>query len=703
MRKNLFTIGLLATGVVYNAQYISYVGQDAIVSVQDQSLVYNGGGMRVVQDGTVSTIGDIMIVGKHDDATAPKNKLTLDANSNFVLKHIDTSTYGQLYINHIEQTDITGIVKKEHKADVNNGDTARQQMSLPFYGYKASDLATVLASKGLTLNLTNTAISRTGRFSNNSIFRWNNERSRFDQITTNTELSPTDYIIIPRRNAGQATPTWNPATDLTTFEGIPVSDMRGNIADLGGANIYGTNDPGLPIRTSYYPVEVKSSTLTGNDFGVKGSNRNYFRESYASYLYDPFSSDTDWQTDYGKKLMQLANPFFTNINLYNFGNNAFFIPDNGGGAYDPRIIIGIAYYNKEGLKWDIDKGTDAVNLNNNILYVYKTNGTGEFQAGDIDTPAIIKPMQEFLIKFEDTDNINPEEPNTKNWMRLGDMRTFSQTGEFVPQNYNIEIIGPGSSYGGKKSTSGKKAVTSTIPADKLVRQLAVEAYNSAGEQIGRTYYAVSPSSINGASSDAILQTLHHPSERGVIFTKEELPSGGEDTEANYSLLINEANEVTYRGKEIPMVVDSKSVSTLKFVIYEGGKRVDALSNGINFYIGQDNTVTELYTGMSLPASTSQYKLYYDTPTIITLDTSSANAKAQTIVAKKQDDWVVRFASSWKLAKIEVYSAAGRLIHSQNNVSTSTDYVIPADIVTNGLFIVKAISETGEVVTKKIVK
>ncbi len=75
----------------------------------------------------------------------------------------------------------------------------------------------------------------------------------------------------------------------------------------------------------------------------------------------------------------------------------------------------------------------------------------------------------------------------------------------------------------------------------------------------------------------------------------------------------------------------------------------------------------------------------------------------TIIAKNVSDWVVHFSKNWKTANIEVYTAAGQLIHSKKNVSTSQDYIIPLNSQANGMFIVRAISDSGEAVTKKIVK
>lgn len=65
--------------------------------------------------------------------------------------------------------------------------------------------------------------------------------------------------------------------------------------------------------------------------------------------------------------------------------------------------------------------------------------------------------------------------------------------------------------------------------------------------------------------------------------------------------------------------------------------------------------------------------------------------------------MVRFADTWKSANIEVYDAAGRLMHTATNISTLSDYIIPINGKVKGILVVKATSDTGEIVTKKITK
>lgn len=93
-------------------------------------------------------------------------------------------------------------------------------------------------------------------------------------------------------------------------------------------------------------------------------------------------------------------------------------------------------------------------------------------------------------------------------------------------------------------------------------------------------------------------------------------------------------------------------------------------------------------------------LYYQKPDATLL--AESVLASQTFIAKKDSHWVVRFAKNWNKATVEVYSVSGQLMSSKSNISTSTDYLIPVNYQAKGVFVVKATSEKGEVVIKKIV-
>jgi len=652
MKKNLLTLGSLAFSLSLSAQVLTYVGNDALMTVQDGALVYSGGGWANAGSGTVNNTGDIMVVAP---ASETNTKFEVGNTAAFVLKYADADTYGQLYINGVAQGNISGNVSKEYKADANHGynpstgniGVGRQQLGLPFYNLSVADLKTndffsYLQTASNTLN-------SSGRFNYGSAFRWNNKQIRFDQLLDGALIGKaTDYFIIPRRDASAI--QWDAENVLKTFKGIPYSDVT-----------HGTNTFTLDVLDRNYI----------SDLGSGGNKKNIYAERYNSYLNDPFRNAaiaSDWQTsgNYGKDLNQFANPFLTNLDLTNL---------KVVGAAALNNIKGIAYYGSQSLGWYYENQsgsggcTGTVYTSGNIVMTVASGGS--LQLGDLDDKFVIKPLGEVMVKLSTTDPVQ---------VNLNDARSFSQT-KRADSDYDVA----------NRPTA--------IPADKIIKQVGVTLLSADGKEIGRTFYAVSPSAATGGA-DASLQGYvdNYP-----IYTKEEKAEGGEDTNYAGQLYINEANETNFRGKEIPMFINYEYPATLKFDIFEAGVKLqsgEALTAG-DFYIKNGSDIVKINSGDTMVVNNNYYGLYFEQPEG-TLGANNALA-ANTIIAKKENDWVVRFSKNWKTANVEVYSASGQLIHSKKNVITSQDYIIPLEAKVNAMFIVRATSDAGEVVTKKIVK
>lgn len=674
MIRKLFILKLiLFNGIVFSQNTLTYVGNSALVTVQSNTLVYNGGGLQTAGSAVVNNSGNIMINGVAADG------LTIAPTTSFNLKFNGAQSYGQLYIKDIPQGNISGKVNKEFRADVNSGTTAKQQVGLPFFNYKISDLVSNITNSpsntaGNYLNVTNGSNNSAGRFSPSSVFKWNNAKARFDQIVSGGDLTTVnvgtalDYYIIPRRNSA-GTEVWDAANtgNVTTFSGIPVSDI----------------------------TTVQSLSLTGAaagiDFGFNGSAANYYGEKYRTYLDDPFLSKTgnggNWDTNYGKNLYQVANPFLTNIDLKYIGQAE--TPNSDGNAI-PNLQ-GVAYYTS-GLTWTKASGTGYPSENNNGSSngtagrtIVMTASSGVFQAGDISANRlIIKPMGEFMIKLS-TDNGN----NTASKIDFTALRRFSN----VSRNNTTDTTNP----------TSRTADGTDIPADKIVKQLAVIMYDSDSLEIGRTYYAISPSAITGNNpGNTLLQAYN--GDDSIIYTKEENINGGEDVNISTKLYINEANEIDFKSKEVPLYINyTTSPYYLAFEVYEKGERMpNGLSNGNHFYLkDSQGQLFKIDDGSSFSLSGNQnLGLYYQKPDATLL--AESVLASQTFIAKKDSHWVVRFAKNWNKATVEVYSVSGQLMSSKSNISTSTDYLIPVNYQAKGVFVVKATSEKGEVVIKKIV-
>ena len=656
MKKKLLTLSLVGVCALVDAQ-LTYVGNSALVHIHDKALVYSGGGVKLDGNAKVNTIGDFMVV-------TPSQSFEVAPTADFRLRYSSPSVYGQLYIKGMPQTNITGKVNKEY-VDVKHGTTGRQQTALPFYNYSITDLQTSLPH----INVTNSELTVTGRFNKRSVFKWNNATAAFDQLTTTLTPTvvgkPTDYYILSRR-LYDGTEVWNPA--ITTEN--PNANLQGYVPS-GASDLYSVNSmkkifKGVPVSDlNTADTEVTLSGAFNGSFGTNGAAKNAYNEIYNTYVDDPFVT-TKWSADYGKNLYQHGNPYLTNIDLSLVKIGTLSTDDENAISN----INGISYYTS-----GIENSFPAGSTYTSTSAVVRTFDPNGIVNGGLANDLVIKPMQEFMIKLTD---------NTSQTLKFSKTRRFAQTA---------------------RPEATPNSVTARVSSAAVVtKQLGVVLYDANDNEIGRTFYIVNNEAVSGFSPEnARMQATTGSTS---IYTKEEQLSGGADVSANYNLFINEANEADFSGKEIPLVVNNANAAKLKFFLIEGGKLVEDkgnLSNGKSFYYSNNGTLTKIKSGdtFSLTNTNFTYGLFYEQPAGV-LGTSEL-LKGQTIVAKKDQGYVVRFNKNWKQADIEVYSSVGQLLHSAKKVSTYDDYKLPLDNVTNGVYIVKIKSNDGEIVTKKVIK
>lgn len=656
MKKNLLTLSLVGVCAFVNAQ-LTYVGNGALIHIEDKALVYSGGGVKLAGNSKVNTEGDFMV----DTST---ESFEIAPTADFRLRYASPFVYGQLYIKGMPQANITGKVNKEY-VDLKHGNTGRQQTALPFYNYSITDLQASLPH----INVSNSALTVTGRFNKRSVFKWNNTTASFDQLTTTLTPTvvgkPTDYYILSRR-LYDGTEVWNP----TLVAENPNANLQGYVpssaSDLYSANSMKKIFKGVPVSDlNTADTEVTLAGAFSGSFGTNGATKNAYNESYNTYVDDPFVT-TKWSADYGKNLYQHGNPYLTNVDLS--------LVKKGTTATDDENAIsnlnGISYYTS-GIENSFPVGT----IYTSTTAVVRTFDSAGNVNGGLANDLVIKPMQEFMIKLTD---------NTSQTLKFSKTRRFAQTARPEATPYSVT------------------ARVSNAPV--VTKQLGVVLYDANETEIGRTFYIVNNEAVSGFSPEnARMQATTGSTS---IYTMEEQVSGGADVNDNYNLFINEANEVDFSGKEIPLVVNNANAAKLKFFLIEGGKLVEDkgnLSNGKSFYYSNNGTLTKIKSGdtFSLTNTNFTYGLFYEQPAGV-LGTSEL-LKGQTIVAKKDQGYVVRFNKNWKQADIEVYSSVGQLLHSAKKVSTYDDYKLPLDNVTNGVYIVKIKSNDGEIVTKKVIK
>ncbi|CAH0287608.1 T9SS type A sorting domain-containing protein [Chryseobacterium sp. Bi04] len=651
MRKSLFAIGLLAVSYSVQAQNVlCHVDTNANMYVSEGTLVYSGGGVQTRGNGLLDVHGNIMVVGTIGDAFK-----TIDAagaaktdGGNIVLRmntptSFATSTYGQLYIDGLSQSNITGIVTKEYRTISQGNGNYFQHIALPFYGKALSSLSTEL---GKNFN--------TGRYSN-PILKWNNPNAvsdHFTNLATTTSDGSGDYMLKVTNN------DWNPS--------VPAS---GNVFAVNGA----------PYAQFASATNLQNA---GNvNFGVNGSNNNAYNEKYNTYLDDLFEfTASPWAGTFGKNWYQFGNPFLTNIDLSKIGY------DEGG------ISDGNAVTNIWGVQYD--PGTihtlpsGSTYATDSRVVTYQPTGNGVAPVGDVDL-VVIKPMQTFKIKLRD---------NNLQTLNFNTLRRFKETARAAGTDYNVT------------------AARSAQRTDKgTIKQLGVIGLDANQKEIARTYYVVSSGSTTGHQT-SVATTVQASAGKNIIGTFEEALTGGYDNNnTNYWLYINEANEDTFKGKNVKLVnYYQDKVKFYKFEVRENAELIPAgshqLSSGIGFYYKAENgSILQAKQGDIVPVTNEEANLYYGQPNDATLavnkdkKTTSSASRTLVIYDPSITNYIVRFDPQWKKADIEVYDMSGKLVISKKAVDASRDFVIELNNSIKNSYIVKIVSDKGETVNTKILK
>lgn len=671
MKKNLLTIGLLALSFAGNAQVLLHVDNTAKMYVSSGSLVYNGGGLQTKGTGNIELYGNMMIQGalagtdviKTIDASGnPKND-----GGNIVIKLATpaspiSSAYGQLYITGIDQTKITAIVDKEYAATKQG---SYQQIAIPFYGKSIAsfntDAATILNADGSTT--TNANPFNNVRWSTREILKWSNEFLRFDGSTVPS--APIASATVPGI-------TFEPSHVTTTAD-------RTGYFSVGTAGF----DPqkihvfkGIPYADGIN--NTNSITLTPGTvvFGAGGTNRNIYQEKYNSYIWDNFESATaQWTNTWGKNVYQFSNPYFTNLDLSYIGYaEAGLVTDNNNFngkltaiSVDPQSVI-----------YSSGSGTSSSYASTQTA-TFNPDGT---PLGNI--PALnIRPLGTFKIKLKD---------GSTQTLNFDNLRLFKSS----------------------ERTTVPYSVTANRNGANTIKQLGILALDSAGNQIGETYYVVANNFVTGNMVDPIASNSVQAmtDTNNIIQTFEESPAGGTDPNfsSTYRLYINQANEVNFLGKRIDLGVFGSNIASLKFEIREDVALVPngshALSTGVGFYYAKPNgQIAEARQGDIIPVTGSTYGVYYGAPQSANLGTTDiAKKSSRTLVTYNPmvKNYIVRFDPEWKSAAIEVFDASGKLVISEKSVKADSDYIIKLDSSLKSMYVVKIVGNDGTVVNSKIV-
>ncbi|WP_277110437.1 T9SS type A sorting domain-containing protein [Chryseobacterium taklimakanense] len=672
MKKTLLSVGLLALAINAKAQFLSSVGDGAVMYIGKDALVYNGGGMKIVGSGLVQNHGNVMLVGSSTDkfstvTTSNVDKAEGSTVVNFINKINETGayasvntpanpsvyTYGQLYISGLTQGNITGIVDQEYR-NVKHGDY--QQLGVPFFNKTFSTFSTELGKTFVN-----------SRRTKNEMLVWNNPKAEFDNVDVNSK-------------------TTSDATRYYSFGSLNL-DTSSKVYTIKGRPYAEENTPAVTL------VNGGASA----NFGNGGNNLNSYGGRYNSYLQDAFSvgfGEQPFTGNYGKNLYQFSNPFLTNLDLRNI---AFTEPASTGDDNNLSNIYGIRL-DVSGVQYNPNAGGGSTSIK---FVTFVGAGTPSTPVGDVDY-LIVRPMGTFVIKMKDNTMAQ-----TLNFTKL---RRFGYIPRSGSTNYTVsaaKITDPGTAV--MRTAASKKTTSGTASS---VKQLGVIGLDASGNEIARTYYVVYPNAVDGHPNTATAQVQSTVSEL-VTFEEDPTAGGYDNNYLGYSLYINEANETSFQGKPIPLAIYNPNIKKLKFEIRENAELLESptsvLSSGISFYYKIDNgeliTVTQgKEVAVSVPAGGADASLYYGAPTGGTLSTGKVKVPSKTrVVFNPQiDNYLIKFDPVWKKANIVIYDMSGKIVKSYNNVNATSDFIIDLP-KGNMMYIVTAVADTGEKMNSKIIR
>ncbi len=654
MRKSLFAIGLLTAICSVQAQNVLiHVDDNATTYVSKGTLVYSGGGLQMRGTGVIENHGNFMIQGTTTDSfktitTSNVDKTESSGGGNFINKLNEPTAYSTYNTNSSSAT--------------------------PAYTYGQ------LFISGIPQGNITGIVDQEFRAVNHGTYQ--QIGLPFYDKTASTLSSELGKTFTNARHS-QNEILWNNNTNVVAQNfgtgykiGIGLDGFAYYMLGGLGLNVSNTTRTlkGRPL------TDIGTSTLLQGaganvNFGTNGNALNQYNEKYYTYLQDEFET-TPWSATYGRNIYQFGNPFLTNLDLSQIAKSEA----NGDGNYLSTI---------QGVRLEIapnavQTSSAGTLTSGGAAYKYITfDGSGNPVAGDFDY-MMVRPMGTFVIKLRNN--------TAADQLNFSTLRRFNYYTRDSSTSYSV--------------TANKNTTSATY------KQLGVIGLDVNGNEVARTYYVVYPDGTTGHSlADARSQVTLDNTD--VLGTYEEAPAGGIDTNylGQYWLYINEANENTFKGKNIKMKnFDLNTIKSYKFEIRENGtpvtNGVHTLSSGIGFYYkSQTGTVQPALQGAVIPVNGAEYDLYYGEPSSVVLATNETKSPSRTVVVYNPgiENYIVRFDPNWKKADIEVYDMSGKLVIAKKAVNTSTDFVIELDSKLKNSYVVKVVSDKGETVNTKILK
>lgn len=424
--------------------------------------------------------------------------------------------------------------------------------------------------------------------------------------------------------------------------------------------------------TNYYGTPMaKDISFQVSGYEVPNKmGKNKWGELYGTYISDfTLAMPEGWNTNFRE-----SNNV---VNDKNFGNNIFWF----GNPYTSNIslakssfvegIIAISQPTQNEYDFKSREG-EARGTNGNLGYT--ADGTGDASA------IAVRPYHTFVVKA------NLAKGQTKTFTFKQDMKTF----EF-------------------SSATAPNMVLKRGDNTPVVYQAGMDIYDAEGNDTNSRFYVVAGDIYEAENKGKGIELNNINFDDALLgaYTLQEKEDGSvAENLAQNRVYINGVN-FDYVGKPIQVVFNAPEAGKFSFKT----RLNETLENSkYNFYFEdkKEGVVKKVtpdfeYSFTANGKETDRFVMYWmQTPSQLAPKEIEEVRTPQTIVFKDFDTHKVRFDSDWKSADVYVYSINGQLLYADKKVNTQNDYTLKLGNST-GVYVVKAVADNGEEVTKKIIK
>lgn len=674
--KNSYLFLSLCFGVLSGTTLAqdAYVTGNQKVKVNPNTLVYFGGNLTlnsaVTAEKVVENAGNIKVNGNYANAGDATGK-------NFVSTWTGENNYGQVIIN--QGSTVNRLAMEKGK--ISPASFEWGQFAIPYNFASANDAMNALFG---------TNYVQSSRYYS-SMMIWDNvNKPEFDHLLSASTLSPTDYVIL----------------NLKYYSG----GIRTLMEDTSSNKLL---YPGTPTNGSFSRTFQTSVYPTGNWNDWKDL-KNSHNEAYRTYIDDKIRQNGTTDVNYGKYHYQFGNPYTSNLNLAYIGRADGY--DDGNFIQN---LAGVAKVSK--VVWSGMTGNDTSASN---MLIAKYDNANHVWSGSAEA-LIVKPFEPFIVILDD------DAAGVRTINFSDKLKTFAMAPGVVVNP--AAPLAPGSTDGmntfytsnengdiAEDRAHNNNVNAASFSTKKYFYQAELTLHADNGEYTGNAAYVVATNLAKNGVPNKLESEYGDFSNRTGFYLAQEKQNGTLVQESDRKMQINSI-ALNYTNKPIPFFFNRANGDNQTYVVKANLYFNDIFNrlseSDLNYQDGNSFFFHDSVEDVLLPITTdfsytiapssndtaTRYRVYWNAvPTADKTNVADELIAESTIIYKDKTTHKVRFNPEWTLANaIKVYDLSGRKVLEFNNVKTDSDFEIK--LPTNGIYVVKIESNTGDVYTQKIVK